>query len=506
VASTSPLARFAAQPFADPNRISWRVGGKGVALDWTSFNATARGGYGDFTAKIMPSRGGRVPARQGDVVLGKRADGSVVYEGKLIAPPKYIDDVGYFRAVGPRSVVDGYNDRLPYQIRDASQWQELHTDPANFGGNSARFQIAQKGNSIGIIVQGKQDYNVGNNQGYYLWVQGFDISNVQFTQRNPDANGNFDLRVRSSDDNFSAPSTENSFAMNSADSTARDVSFSGSSSVAIIDWNASSSASPTDNIRFWCVNARVGVITAEDIFTSAQVATDVAERCGYEAKSEGATNMMPLDWNTAATDLLNYLCDIEDQCWMVMHSQKKGTYGKLYFRDYGRKTWRTQLGAWADDQGLEIQPLFNAFTATYENPPGVQQSVRITTKDVGIPNPLPGQQSDYPDPIQIEDPQPSRELADAVATRALQKFTQLRVRGTVKVRQVGGGGVPFDIWPGDLLHLGDFQPHIPPQRIESATYNVDGSVDCDLDLNMNLAALVDAIAKRRLRRRPRRRR
>jgi hypothetical protein len=66
-------------------------------------------------------------------------------------------------------------------------------------------------------------------------------------------------------------------------------------------------------------------------------------------------------------------------------------------------------------------------------------------------------------------------------------------------------GVPYDIWPGDLLELGDFQPKVPPQRIAAVTYNFDGSVVCSLEAEVDTAALVDRLILRRMKRRnPRR--
>jgi hypothetical protein len=215
--------------------------------------------------------------------------------------------------------------------------------------------------------------------------------------------------------------------------------------------------------------------------------------------------MMPLDWNTGAAELLNYLADIEDQTWLVMHSDKKHTYGKLYFRDWGHTVWHTSLGDWAEDQGLEVQPLFNRVTTTFESPPGVQQSVRSAPEDFGLKDPLRGQQVDYPDLLQLEDPQADNSLAQAVNAKALAKLTKLRLKGQIKVNYVSKG-VPFDIWPGDVLKIGGFQPDLPPQRIAAVTYQNDGTVVCSLGLDYNIAALVDKRITRHLKRRNRRRR
>lgn len=492
----------------DPASINWSVAGQPAQLEWEPFTATAPGGYGQFTAKAKPQRGVRLRCWQGDIVEGRRPDGQVVYQGKLMAPPKYVDDVAQFTSVGPRNVVDRYNQRLPYQIRDASLWQELHADPAHFSGNSAKFAIAQKGSSVGVVVGQGQTYALNDNQGYYLWVQGWSIANVQFTLRKSANNSSFDLRVRGSDDAFTAPTTITTKAMASggdADGTSETISFSGAEySIAVIDWNANGAASP-NNQRFWADDVRVGVITDQDTFTTSDVATDVAQRCGYAVSATGGVNVLPLDWNAPATDLLNYMADIEDATWLVLHNpdgNKK--YGKLYFRDFGRSTWHTELGAWAEDEGLELMPLYDRVTTMFENPPGVQQQVRTSAGEAGLRDPLPGESYDYPDIMQLEDPQADGALASAINAKMLARLTTLRVQGSVRVRFVREG-VPWDILPGDNLVLGDFQPTLPAQRIAAVTYNKDGSVTCSLERDVRLTALLDHLSIRRLRRRNRRR-
>jgi hypothetical protein len=498
----APPPKWTSRTF-DPSSISWSIHGKPVVLEWDSFSASAPGGYGVFSAKAMPARGRRVKCWQGSKVVGTKPNGEVCYEGKLQAPPKYVDDVCIFTAIGPQDVVNRYNERLPYQINDSSAWTELHTKPAIFSGNSAKFGMAQKGNSIGVVVGQGQTFANNDNMGYYLWVQGWDISNVRFTLRSTASNGNFDLRVRGSDDIFSVPTNIQTYVMSTADGTEETVAFNADYSVAIIDWNANGAASP-NNTRFWAEGIRVGVITDQDVFTSAEVSADVGARCGYETDTQGGTNMMPLDWNGPATGLLDYCASIEDSAWFVMHSKQKNTYGKLYFRDWGHKTWHTRLGDWAEDQGLQMQSLYDRMTTTFENPPGVQQSKRNSVGDFGLPDPLPGQAYDYPEPLHLEDPQPDSSLAEAVNQRALTKLGRLRVQGQVLVRYTSRG-VPYDIWPGDSLSLGDFQPKIPPQRIVAVTYNRDGSVTCSLGMETDVGSLVNKLITRRLKRRnPRR--
>lgn len=490
----------------DPSNISWSIAGQAAMLDWDSFEATAPGGFGQFKAKAMPNRGVRHKMKQGDRVVGRKPNGDIVYQGKLEAPPKYVDEVAYFSAMGPRSVVDGFNDRLPYQIRDASQWHELHSDPARFANNSAKLQIAQKGNSIGVVADQNSNYHSGDNQGYYLWVQDWDISNVRYTLRRTNSFADFDLRVRRSDDSFSAPTTVTSYPMTTADGTTKNDAISASASVVIIDWNCNVAGptAPAANNRFWVDAVRVGVITDQDVFTSGEVAQDVGNRCGYETDCVGSANMMPLDWNSPATDLLDYCGDIEDQVWLVMDSKKKGTFGKLIFRPWGNTTWHTSLGDWAEDQSLEVQTLYNRVTTTYQNPPGVQQSVRSAPEDFNLKDPLPGQAIDYPSILQLEDPQPDSSLALAVNAKALSKLTKVRLKGTLLVRSTREG-VPFDIEAGDVIKVGGFQPDVPPQRIASVNYQKDGTVQLSLGIDYNLAALVDQRITKHLKRRNRRR-
>jgi hypothetical protein len=149
-------------------------------------------------------------------------------------------------------------------------------------------------------------------------------------------------------------------------------------------------------------------------------------------------------------------------------------------------------------------PLYDSFTTTFDNPPGVQQQVRSSAGDVGLKDPLPSSRYDYPEPLHLEDPQADKGLAEAVNAKALSRLTKLRVSGSVTVRYVSKG-VPYDMWPGDLLDLGDFQPRIPAQRISRVTYNRDGSVSCQLEDLSDVASLVDRLILRRIKRRNRKR-
>lgn len=490
----------------DPGSIHWSIDGRACEVDWDSFEATAPGGYGRFQGKAKPERGRRRPMRQGDRVIGRKPNNDVCYDGRLEQPPKYVDDVAHFTSMGPRKVVDGFNDRLPYQIRDASMWHEYQADPAKFA-SSEKFQIAQKGNSVGVQIQGQQAYGASDRQGYYLWVQDWDIANVRFTLRKIASASAFDLLIRRSDDTFASPTTVttvNLAAGGPADGASQNIDIAAAASIVCLQWTCNGAVTPGNNNRFWAEDLRVGVITDQDVFSSSEVADDVGARCGYERDCRGATNMMPLDWNAPATELLNYLADIEDQTWLVMHSERKDTYGRLIFRDWGHRLWRTHLGEWAEDQGLEVQPLFNRVTTTFQNPPGVQQQRRSSPEDFGLADPLPGRSEDYPDLIQLEDPQPDDDLALAVNAKALSKLTKMRLKGNLKVSYVSKG-VPFDIWPGDVIKVGGFEPDVPPQRIAAVNYQRDGSVVLSLGIDYDIAALVDKRITRHLKRRNRRR-
>jgi hypothetical protein len=87
--SALPLGRT-----LDPGRLHWSLAGKPVDLEWSSFDATAPGGYGDLRdVQVFPRRGRRVKCWQGDRITATRPNGKILYQGKLSAPPKYIDDV-----------------------------------------------------------------------------------------------------------------------------------------------------------------------------------------------------------------------------------------------------------------------------------------------------------------------------------------------------------------------------------------------------------------------------
>jgi hypothetical protein len=488
-----------------PPPATWTVNGKAVEMEWDSFEATAPGGYGQLrNARVLPNRGRRVRMWQGDKVEARRPNGRICYQGKLSAPPKYTvpDNVGIITAMGPRTVVDGFNERLPYQIRDASTWVDYGSDPGN-SISSEKYTLVSRGNSLGVGLDAVS-YGTGEGGGYYLFVDGWPIQRIAFTIRKTAAINNFWVRIRGSNQLGGLTSVQTYVLTDAAnpDGTFRDLAISPGYDTIALDvdcWNGPST--PTNKTRVWFEGTRIGVITDQDTFSAADVAADVANRCGYSSQTSGSLNVLPLDWNGPATELLDYVAGLEDATWLVMHSGKSNVYGKLYFRPWGNEVWHVHLSdGSAEDGGLEILPLYDAVRTTYESPPGMPQSKRSKATDFDIKDPLPGVQADYPDPIQLQDPQPNSSLALAVNQRALQRLTQMRLQGSVTVRKTHIKQ-PFDILPGDKLDIGDFQPRgVPPQRIAGVTYNRDGSVTCSLTRDLNLDSIVSRLANRRIKR------
>jgi hypothetical protein len=436
---------------------------------------------------------------QGDKVVARRPSGKIIYQGKLTAPPKYVDDVAIVSAYGPRSTVDQFADRLPYQIRGGDAWQSLDADPAHYSVNEL-YSPTHKGNAIGVVLKQGEAFAISDRSGFYLWVDGYDIQRVSGTIRKKTVTqtANFSMRVRRAS-SLGTQTDVQTFVLSDAanpDGTTFAVTFDASADTAIIDWNATAANTPAVTRKYWVDDLRVGVITPADTFTTADVASDVADRCGYASVTSGSLNVLPLDWTGAATDLLDYIAALEDSTWLVLHDPSGRSWGKLHFRAWGHHVWHTRLDGMAEDNGLTVLPLYDAYATTWENARGMPQKLRSTAVGVGLTDPLPGKTFDYPEPAHIPDPQPDNALAAAINTRALQRLTKLRVQGSVKVNAVRPPGVPFDILPGDALRIGDFEPKIPAQRVAGVTYNRDGSVTCSLERDLHLDTLVRHVARK----------
>jgi hypothetical protein len=490
-------------------------------MEWDSFEATAPGGYGQLrNARVLPKKGRRVKMWQGDIVEAHRPNGRICYQGKLSAPPKYVitdgirGQVGIITAMGPRTVVDGFNDRLPYQILGGESWDAMDSDPAHYSVIESWTPV-HHGHAIGMKTTLGEAVAAGVAQrgGFYLFTDGHDIQRVAGTIRKAGPQNANQTMTISTASQLGALTTEQTFVLSDAanpDGTTFAVACTNAVSprdTLTIAWNYNTAYTPPTTKRYWVDDLRVGIITDQDTFTTANVAADVANRCGYSSATAGSLNVLPLDWNGPATELLNYVAGLEDATWLVMHSGKKNVYGRLIFRPWGNTIWYVRFGdGSAEDGGLEILPLYDAITTTYESPHGMPQAKRSKASDFGIKDPLPGVQADYPDPIALQDTQPNNSLALAVNQRALQRLTQMRLQGSVTVRKTHIRQ-PFDILPGDKLVIGDFQPQgVPPQRIAGVTYNRDGSVTCSLTRDLNLDSIVSRLANRRIRRHHRRHR
>lgn len=488
--------------------IGWTIDDVPVQMnqDW-SCQCLANGGFdrmsGTFPIRQLSS------IDQGSTVRGFRTDGSVLYEGQVMSPPKVRGGTAAIDAQGYRFLLDRHTQPLLYQTIGVGDAVSADSAPHGYLVNG-KFQMQTSGSALWWNIAGMGQggpsgagdaYTAGDQGAFVYWYENCDIRRIKARWDNPAGSmPSFNIHIDATQGPDGGFSTQRyNTSLGSLGPTGVDVTagpgFDQIRFQLIVNSDIANSSHrklKVDNIRIW---GR----TTQDTFYASDVANDV---CGIIALdpsgiSASPDNVLPLFWTGTAADLLDYLCVLDDLRWLLLEDRGAGPY--LDFGPYER-IW---TGAFEDggiiDGGVLQSQVYNRVRVQFMSESGETRRTTVTA----VPDPLSDQPYDnfYPpvgQTLALAHPQPDDGLANAVATRLAQRLSIPRVLGPVDIHGVSGdNGVResgYAVRAGDLLDITDLVPDVGPQRIVGVTYTPT-TVTADLGTDLDIGRVLWKVAR-----------
>ena len=473
-----------------PEEVAWSIGGVPVNFEWGSCSMTAPGGYSDVSGQVTGARQLK-RIRQGQTIIGTRANGRILYKGTVVSPPKIVNDTAYVEGEGFQAIVRRHNERLPYLIADASQWSEISSEPFSYSASS-KFTLQSQGDLLGWKVAPSETWgSSGLRDGYAIYIPDNGVQRIRATLRKSDNDADWEMAFLGGDDlGAISDVTTKALSVANPDGTALNIHYASTASntVAIVV-RTTGSTTPSTKYHWWLQDVTACVIADDTDFSVSDVVSDVAMRLGFgEEVNTSSIQVETLDWTSGWDELLNYMAAIEDWTWLVIEdTSKQMKPAALVFRPWGHNTWNTSLDL--AKENLTVAPLYNRVTVMYERPAGVPHHKTYRPSDFGITDPVPDLEYEFPDSPTLENPQRSTNMVEAIAQRLMRRVTETRLAGTIRVSGLTSGR-PFDMKAGDMLNINGYNPAVPPQRISHITYNADGTADVQLERSWDVGAML----------------
>lgn len=511
---TGSAAGGGGTPVLSPEKApQWTIDGKPAAILWDSVTMRANGGYEQANFRLAatkPAFGraqqvGPYDFGQGSIIRAIRDNGDIFWEGTVAAPPQRFQGETKFWGLGAVEVIRRMQKRLAFQLRGGSGWVDRSSDPFNYS-QSEKYELFSKDNLIGWVID-TRSYSNGNKSGFVLMVSNANLKRIAFTINKSGDNSNFDLALYTGDD-AGTLSLENSWTMGAAhpDGDTIDYNLSSQKNTMSLVITANGSTTPGSRTRIWLTQLRVNGIGTDDTYTTSDVLSTLGNRCDYDTTNveSSPTAAIPLDWDGPWSDLADNMAEMDDWFWLVGADEKQRDFGVLTYAPYGGidedRIWRGVRGEGLDCD-LTVLPLYNHVDVEYESPAGVPQTLERDAADVGdLDDPVPDDIYPFTQPFSIEDTQNDSHAARALADGALRRLTKLRAIGSITVSSLENGR-PYDVFPGDLIKIGSFDPDLPPQRIVGVEYKSDGTVRLDIGRSLTIEDIAANVLRRRYKKR-----
>lgn len=476
--------------------IEWTVAGSPVLISDWSASMVAPGGFDRFTGAAIASK---VDADQGAPVAGYRPDGTVLWYGQIVAPPKVDEGIARFAAQGLKARLEKYRSRFPYQIRDYSQWAPGDADIYGYSAMSDNISYESQYGQLKWSIDDAVTITAGERYRAVLWVPGFPIRRIEFTFKHTADGVHYEIQIETARGPDGTFTTNYTHSLSGVGSTDVDRSFTGREDLVSIMLVRKDDGTTNLNRTFRAIKLLVNVWAKDDKLSVGEVVVDVGGRLGLDTTGvrASAPNCMPLDFTGTAAELLNYLAVFDSMVWMVLEALPSGD--RLVRVPWDEQQWyaSSERGASFDLEPLEQ---FNRVTVPYTTTSGSLATVSVDA----WPDPLSerGIKNEYLVEA-LNDQQGNANIATQVAEEILTQVSGFNVRGSAKLARVWGddGEHPaWDVTAGGMLNAIDYQPTIPSQRIVTATYTPGGIVDVALGQDIGADALLARIAARTARR------
>lgn len=467
--------------------ITWTLDGNPIRMaDW---DATAAVNLGYDTARGTVPRSDAVGARQGDVLTAYRTDASVMWQGRLVQPPRVREGIATLEAAGHGRRLRNAARPMLYQFTEIDAWVPADADPHRYT-ISEKFEMQINPGRMTFEIVKDETFAAGAKVRAVLWLEGNRISKVSYDWRLLNVAANFDIELLSGSGPGGTLTLEHTQNLGSTTSGTRTVNLTGSGDLIALGLTAAGSTPSTKN-KVTIDGIRVWGRTTADTYTSGEVAADIAAMTDLDPSGVEGTdaNILPLLFEVSPSqDRLDFLAALEDLRWLVLDDRGAGPW--LDFGPYDR-TWRVteERGAAYDLIDLER---YDEVRVNFRAPTGRSRTITAEADaDLAFSNTYE---------FEWELPQANSGLASAVAERLVTRLSERRVTGSVEAREVtdeaGRYRAGHDVLPGDLLDLAD-QPDIGPQRIVRVAWREDG-VRLDLEADVDLTRLLRGKERRRL--------
>lgn len=499
--------------------VTWTVNNRAAEVIWDTLTAKANGGY-EQVDLVTPYADGRwrgtvnrsADVDQGAIVRAYRDNGDILWEGMVAAKPQSFQGKVSFWCVGAVESLRRNASRLPYQLAGDAGWTDRTGDPFN-QNNNAKFDLISKEKLIGWNLSTSESYAVGNKAGFALYVTNSNLKRIAFTINKDGTNkdtvlSQFDLELYVTDDAGALPgSPEKTWTMGGShpDGDTIDYTFSGNGNTLYLLLTANGAGTVANRARLMLTHLRVNGIGTDDDWTTAEVIANLAKRCDYLDTRilPTGTAAFPLDWEGSWADLADAEATIDDWVWTVLADPSHHNFGSMSYGPWGgedkERTWQGVVGEGLNCE-LTILPRYNRVEVSYQNPPGVEQTLIRDATDVDdLTDPLRDDVYPYPEVFRIEDPVDTNETPRNLADNALRRLTKLRAQGSITVSRLLNGA-PYDILPGDLINIGGFNPALPAQRIDSVDYQLGGTCRIQVERSFSTQDLAARVFRKRLRR------
>lgn len=466
--------------------ISWTIDGLSTPLAGWSSTTTAFGGFGQMRGTIKEADARRIPSTvmQGSLVKGFTDGGSVVFEGRLSAPPAIRGGLATFAAQGESVRAVKRTNRLLYQSRDVSLWTDRANPPYSDTGSSPDLRVDVSPGALTWEFESGQAASAGEYHGVRFWAPGTQISRYAFRMLSTFTAANHVIRTH----RFTGPNGSPTLVLDhplALDTTVDAGTGAGEDGLNFEFILTSGSGTWTSNfIRL--IDVRVnGNDLLTDSFTGSQVVADVGQRCGYDTSAVLTTslNVLPLDWTSGSwAELLSYIATLEDRYWGVYED------GKLKYPAWGDREWTVYQ---ADGATVDLTPLelYNQVTVKYVDVGGAPREVTVTAS----PDPLAATGIVNVWEESLADVQADSTLATQVAGNLLQRVSVQRYAGRIdciKAIDSTGRDAPFEIRAGDTVRVADWDMNTAVTlRVFEVEYTPNG-VSLGIEAGVSIASML----------------
>lgn len=452
------------------SRVFLTIDGEEVPIENDyQFSETALGGYDTASFSIPASVAlSRRNVIEQDAPIVVWDDGAnELWTGKIESPPKFKDNLAGIEANGYQHDARRSTDRLMYQLIGTESWAEMDADPYNYDTMKGYTTNITPG-ALSIRRNRDETFQNNDHDGFVIWVPGANPRKFTCVVNKPETMQNFEIRIRTGSGPSGSLNTVQAYSLRSGspdplpDKATISVPLDGPDDLVALVMSANANDVEVGaSHRVWFSDVRVNGIANKaniDVFTTSDVAKDIARRLGWDVNQISAQdfNALPLDFvDQDWGEDLDYISLLDNCPWQVL-----GHNGDLSMR---RRPWNYDEIEVAREDGavldLTPEPIYDIVRVVYTTPAGKPAEVQ---KQQGNGRELP--------PVELSDPQRDNRAARALAERLLDEFGSSRWSGTVTLNSG-----PRTLHAGRILVISDWDagddslPHQIEDVSQSAT-------------------------------------